>query len=96
MPRKSLAEIILKEELSKVENENPNENYLVIYDFKLVFRKSIPDKFYKNLSRIMDTGKCKFIQKSVILCNSLSIAKAIAKLAKHYGANVKIFKVYPV
>ena len=93
MPRKSIAEIILKEELNKEEEENFG-NYLVIYDFKLTYRRSIPDKFYKNLSKIMERGECRFIQKSVILCNDLFIARAIAKLAKYYGADVKIFKVH--
>ena len=93
MPRKSLAEIILTE----VKDIDTNDDlYLVIYDFKMAYRRSIPDKFYKNLSRIMETGKCKFVQKSVILCENYLIAKAIARLAHHYGADVKIYKVFPI
>ncbi len=95
MPRKSLAEIILTEEIGERE-EKEGGYYLVIYDFKLTSRRSIPDKFYKNLSRIMEKGRCRFIQKSVILCSELFIARAIAKLARHYGADVKIFRVFPV
>jgi len=94
MPRKSLAEIVLSE-YRRIEEE-AGEKYLVVYDFKLTLRRSIPEKFYRNLSRIMKWGRCEFVQKSVLLCEGLSTALAVAKLARHYGAEVKVFRVYPI
>jgi len=96
MPRKSLAEMVLSE-LEKSEKDlETDDTYLVVYDFKLSFRRSIPEKFYKNLSRIMDRRRCRFVQKSVLLCEDFSTALAVAKLARYYGAEVKIYRVLPV
>lgn len=96
MPRKSLAEAVLSESKRLEKSEQSDGVYLVVYDFNLTFRKSIPEKFYKNLSRIMSHKKCKFIQKSVILCEGISTAFAVARLARYYGAEVKVYKVLPM
>ena len=86
MGRKSFAEKILKElKERKVEGLR-----LVVYDFK----GKIPKEFYYNLHRLMDL--CKdgiFIQRSVIECHDERLAEAIRRLAIHYGAKVKVYKV---
>jgi len=95
MPRKSIAEVVLSE-LEGIEgDEKSDSTYLVVYDFNLAFRRSIPEKFYKNLSRIMSRRKCEFVQKSVLLCEGISTALAVARLARYYGAEVKVYKVLP-
>ncbi|RLE62885.1 MAG: hypothetical protein DRJ49_03675 [Thermoprotei archaeon] len=87
MPRNRIASMFLK----SVE-EGDTGLYLVIYDFEGI-RGSIPTRFYWNLDYILSRHKGRRVQKSVIECNSFKVAKAIAKLAEHYGATVRVYKV---
>ena len=91
MPRRSIAEKILKE----VEISDDKGKYIIVYDFPLRYGEKISIKFYKNLHRILLHDKNSInIQKSVIMVSSLKISKAIAKLIKHYGGKVQIFRVH--
>jgi len=86
MGRKSLAERILKE----LKERATEGLWLVVYDFE----HKVPKEFYYNLHRLMNS--CRggiFVQRSVIECRDERLAEAIRRLAKHYGAKVKVYKV---
>jgi|GEM_PF-668960 len=87
MPRKRVAA-----ELFKTIEEEEVGLYLVVYDFENV-SGSIPTRFYWNLDYILSRYNGRRVQKSVIECSSLRVAKTIAKLAEHYGATVRIYRV---
>lgn len=88
MGRKSLAEKFYEE---TPEDENGAANtWLVIYDFRGI--KPNP-KFWKNLKRLialLDNGS--MIQYSVFKTRHKRGAHAAVKIAKHYGAEVRMFK----
>lgn len=88
MPRRSLIEKFLRDEQQEDRGE-----FLVVYDFKNSGSGGIPQRFYINLKRLIKTGRCQTLQKSVLLCLDLKAAKAAARLARHYGATVAIFHV---
>jgi len=76
--------------LTSLEGE-PDErgNFLVFYDF--TGKASL--YFYKNLQIIQAELKDgKRIQKSVIECKRLRTVRAIAQLAKHYKAQVLLYR----
>ena len=71
----------------------PPTVFLVVYDFSISSSKHIPPTFYKNLYRVQSVlNDGVQIQKSVIECLRLETAIAIADLARHYGANVRIYR----
>ncbi|RLE75944.1 MAG: hypothetical protein DRJ56_04910 [Thermoprotei archaeon] len=96
MPRRSLADALLAEAASEADDGPEGGAYLVLYDFRMGVRRSIPTKFYENLSRIMRRGRCRFVQKSVVLCEDLTTAYAVARLARYYGAEVAVYKARPL
>ena len=86
MGRKSLAEKFYKE---TPETDEDDSDWLMIYDFK---HKPNP-RFWSNLKRLhVLIGNSSMIQYSVFKTKSKRGAMAAAKLAKHYGAKVTIFK----
>jgi len=89
--RKSLADIILEEVEVKVKNDKRGK-YIVVYDFSCE-RGNIPNRFYRNLDKLRAKLYFESFQKSVVLAYSLKTVFAIALLAKHYGARVRIFEV---
>ena len=89
--RKSLADIILEEVEVKVKKDKRGK-YIVVYDFSCE-RGNIPNRFYSNLDKLRAKLYFESVQKSVVLAYSLKSAYAIALLAKHYGANVRIYKI---
>ncbi|RLC73730.1 MAG: hypothetical protein DRI26_00130 [Chloroflexi bacterium] len=84
MGRKSLAEKIWEE----VEGITGSGLYVVVYDFK----KKVSKEFYQNVNRIRKlSNDGVFIQKSTIECRRKATALAIARLARKYGAKVRIY-----
>ena len=69
MPRRSLIEEFLRGE----QREDKGE-FLVVYDFKNSGSGGIPQRFYINLKRLVETGRCRTLQKSVLLCSDLRAA----------------------
>jgi len=87
MGRKSLAQKLLEE---ASEEEDEDHLWLVFYDFK--GRKPNP-RFWKNLNRLLtllDNGS--MVQYSVLKTRQRRGAVAAVRLARHYGAEVKVFK----
>ena len=90
MGRISLA----KKYYEETETTNEKGTWLMLYDFKNMKPNS---KFWLNLKRIQTlTGKGSLIQYSVFTTDSKRGAITAVKLAKHYGAQVKLFKVEEV
>ena len=87
MGRKSIAEIFY-EEIS--ENEvGEEETWLVLYDFG---SKPNP-RFWGNIKRLIGlVGEGSLVQYSVFMTRSRRGAMAAEKLARHYGAEVMVFK----
>ncbi len=88
--RRSIASRILEH----LKDESMEEEcFLVLYDFS----GKISNYFYRNLNLIRDTlGDGVSVQKSAIQCKYARTMRAIEQLAKHYGAEVLIFKVEPL
>lgn len=87
MGRKSLAEKFYEE---TPEDEDGASDWLVIYDFRGVKPNH---RFWTNLNRLMallDNGSR--IQYSVFKTTHRRGALAAVKIAKHYGAEVRMFK----
>ncbi|MCD6562368.1 MAG: hypothetical protein J7K23_00450 [Thermoproteales archaeon] len=75
-------------------NDDSTGRYIVIYDFYKYNVSRIPQRFYRNIYRLFTKrGDCYFIQKSVIICESLRSAKLIEGIVSHYGGNVLIYRV---
>lgn len=88
--RRSIANRILED----LKDESVEEEcFLVLYDFS----GKISNYFYKNLDIIRNTlGDGVSIQKSVIQCKYARTMRAIERLAKHYKAEVLVFRVEPL
>lgn len=88
MGRRSIADLILED----LEDDPDREGtYLLIYDFPSERRATI--EFHRNLDRIraaMDDGLR--IQYSVLRFTRLKTAHAARRLAKHYGAETRLFE----
>ena len=71
-------------------DDTEEDNFLVLYDFS-----SKPSLyFYKNVKIIQEKLEDGVrIQASVYQCRLLKTARAIDKLARHYGANCLVFRV---
>ena len=90
MGRISLA----KKYYEETETDDEKEPLLVLYDFKGIKPNS---KFWINLKRVQAfVGKGSLIQYSVFTTDSKRGAITAVKLAKHYGAQVKLFKAEEV
>jgi hypothetical protein len=90
--RKSLAAIYY-EETSECEGEG-GDSWIVLYDFKGIKPNS---KFWVNLKRLIGlVGDGSLIQYSVFMTRSRRGALVAVKLARHYGADVMVFKGEPV
>lgn len=88
--RRTIGRMIL-DELEDIKEEEAL--FLVLYDFT----GKVSNYFYKNLKVIQEkTQDGVRIQKSVIQCKYSRTAKAIERLAKHYGAQVLVFRAEPV
>jgi len=93
MGRRTLASLILDNLHSRRTIRERDDVFLVVYDFSISSSKHIPPTFYKNLYRVQSVlNDGVQIQKSVIECLRLETAIAIADLARHYGANVRIYR----
>ncbi|RLF21767.1 MAG: hypothetical protein DRN15_04525 [Thermoprotei archaeon] len=93
MGRRSLAEEVITK-VKDIQSISDDCIYLVVYDFHVEGSSRIPISFYRNVSRIRELlGDGTFIQKSVIECNSLKTALALAFLARYYGATVRVYQV---
>ena len=91
MPRKKLTDKIVEKVNNELE-EDEKGVFIVVYDFK--GRSYNPKEFYQALTRLKDEGYfMDRIQKSVYLVDSLKTAMIISELGKHYGAEVKCYKV---
>ena len=87
MGRKSLAEIIYEE--IPEDEEGEEETWLVLYDFG---SKPNP-RFWGNIKRLIGlVGEGSLVQYSVFMTRSRRGAMAAMKLARHYGAEVMVFK----
>ncbi len=90
MGRISLA----KKYYEETETDDEPGSWLVLYDFKGIKPSS---KFWTNIHRIHAmVGKGTLIQYSVFTTDSKRGAITAVKLAKHYGAQVKLFKATEV
>ena len=90
MPRISLA----KQYYEETETDDETGSWLVLYDFIGIKPSS---KFWTNLKRIQAiVGAGTLIQYSVFTTDSKRGAITAVKLAKHYGAQVKLFKAEEV
>ena len=88
MPRNSLAEKFLEE--TEEYEEETDGTWIVFYDFKAM--KPNP-RFWKNMNRLINLlDDSSMIQYSVFTTTQRRGAKTAKKLAKHYGAEVKVFK----
>ncbi|MCW4050743.1 MAG: hypothetical protein NWE89_13515 [Candidatus Bathyarchaeota archaeon] len=88
MGRRSLAEIILDQIPEYPDEES---QWIVLYDFRDM--KPNPN-FWKNLDRVkMKMGDGHNPQFSVFLTNKRKAAIAAARLARHYKAEVLVYKV---
>ncbi|RLF16846.1 MAG: hypothetical protein DRJ66_02405 [Thermoprotei archaeon] len=97
MGRRTIASIILDSIRERREIMECDDVYLVVYDFSVSSSKHIPPTFYRNLLRIQRALNDGIqVQKSVIECSKLETALAIADLARHYGANVRIYRASQV
>ena len=86
MGRISLA----KKYYEETETDDEKGSWLVLYDFKGMKPSS---KFWANLKRVHAlAGEGTLIQYSVFTTNKKRSAITAVKLAKHYGAQVKLFK----
>ena len=86
MGRKSLAEKYLDE---VPDGEVEEGTWLVMYDFG---SKPNP-RFWSNLRRLNDlVGESSMVQYSVFMTRSRRGAIVANKLARHYGAQVDVFK----
>jgi len=86
MPRISLA----KQYYEETETDDETGSWLILYDFKGIKPSS---KFWTNLKRIQAiVGAGTLIQYSAFKTDSKRGAITAVKLAKHYGAQVKLFK----
>ncbi|RLF82394.1 hypothetical protein DRN38_00040 [Thermococci archaeon] len=91
MPRKRLTDKILEKIDKEIESDEKG-SYIIVYDFGN--RRYNPKEFYYAIMDLINNGhKIVRIQKSVYLTDSLRTALAIKELAKHYGAEVRVFKV---
>ena len=91
MPRKSLAETYYEE--TEEREDEAGEIYLVIYDFSF---KPNP-RFWANLNRLKSLlGDASLIQYSVFKTGKVRGAMTAVKLARHYGAQVMVFKGEPL
>ena len=87
MGRKSIAEGYY-EEISEEEDEEEG-TWLVIYDF----RSKPNPRFWGNLKRLVGlVGEGSLVQYSVFMTRSRRGAMAGVKIARHYGAEVMVFK----
>lgn len=85
MGRRSLAEELYEE----AEDGEEEGLWIVVYDFET---KPNP-KFWVNLHRLSTySSGSRLIQHSVYLTGSKRVARAVVKLARHYGASVEVFK----
>ncbi len=90
MGRISLA----KKYYEETETDDEKGPWLVLYDFKGIKPNS---KFWTNLKRAQAiVGEGALIQYSVLTTDSKRGAITAVKLAKHYGAQVKLFKATEV
>ncbi len=90
MGRISLA----KKYYEETETDDEKGPWLVLYDFKGIKPNS---KFWTNLKRAQAiVGEGALIQYSVLTTDSKRSAITAVKLAKHYGAQVKLFKATEV
>jgi len=88
MGRKSLAEQYY-EETSK-EEDSSVATWIVLYDFRGV--KPNP-RFWKNVNRLIGMiGGSSMVQYSVFMTGSRRGAIAAVKLARHYKADVVVFR----
>ena len=87
MGRKSIAEIIYGE--IPEDEGGESETWLVLYDFG---SKPNP-RFWGNIKRLISlVGEGSLVQYSVFMTRSRREAMAAMKLARHYGAEVMVFK----
>ena len=87
MGRKSIAEEYYKEIPEKEDEEEGT--WLVLYDFK---SKPNP-RFWANIKRLIGlVGEGSLVQYSVFMTRSRRCAMVSVKIARHYGANVMVFK----
>ncbi len=90
MPRISLA----KQYYEETETDDETGSWLVLYDFIGIKPSS---KFWINLKRIQAiVGVGTLIQYSAFKTDSKRGAITTVKLAKHYGARLKMFKAEEV
>jgi len=90
MGRISLA----KKYYEETETDDESGSWLVLYDFKGIKPSS---KFWANIKRIQAlVGVGSLIQYSVFTTDSKRGALTAVKLAKHYKAEVKLFKAEEV
>jgi len=74
---------------SRVDGRDERGLYIVIYDFEVGSGGKIPTRFYDNLEKL-DVER---LQKSVLLCSSRKSALVAALLVRHYGGEVRVFRV---
>jgi len=87
MGRKSLAEKFYEE--TSEEEDGEEGTWLVLYDFG---SKPNP-RFWGNIKRLIGlVGEGSLVQYSVFMTRSRRGAMAAMKLARHYGAEVMVFK----
>ena len=90
MARERLVDIIEK----KIDKTDKKGNYIIIYDFYKDKRSKIPQRFYKHIYQLFSKrGDCYFIQKSVILCETLKSAKMLKEIIYHYGGDVLLYEI---
>lgn len=90
MGRISLA----KKYYEETETDDEKGTWLVLYDFKGIKPSG---KFWTNLKRVHAlVGEGSLIQYSVFTTESKRGAITAVRLAKHYGAQVKLFKAEEV
>lgn len=87
--RKSIAEKFYSE-IQEYEEEG---TWLVMYDFKSKTNR----RFWANIKRLIRlVGEGSLVQYSVFRTKSKRCALALEKIARHYGADVMVFKVEEV
>ncbi|RLE62480.1 MAG: hypothetical protein DRJ38_09545 [Thermoprotei archaeon] len=92
MGRKALEDILrLKLVKEGILEEESNELYLVLWDFKT---KTPTPSFYKRIEALKNlTGKLKMLQQSAYLVRGFKLAVLLASTAREFGAEVKVLRI---
>jgi len=92
MPRTSLAEQIY--ETTEDLTEEPDTNWLILYDFHGVKPNT---RFWANLKRLTKHDPdSNMIQYSALKTTSKRVASSTKKLVEHYGGAVRVFRAEDV